>query len=136
MKSEKGPKKSGAQGARRTAAVLALLSAGSIDGAAERAGISRSTIFEYLKDPEFRGELERARAAAFNGGLSTIKGGTEKAAHVLLALLESRNETTRRRTAETILSFALKIYEGRDLEERLRALEAAVPGPLGEHGRT
>jgi len=129
MKSEKRPKLSRAQGARRTAGVLALLSAGSVDQAAALAGLSRTTLFEWLKDPEFQNELERARAAAFDGGLAAIKSGAEEAARVLLELLKSRNETTRRLSAETILSFALKIHEGRDLEGRLRTLEAAVGGP-------
>jgi hypothetical protein len=107
---------------------LALLSAGSIDGAAELAQVSRSTLFIWLKDPEFQSELTRARGAAFDGGLNTIKGGCEEAARVLLALLKSRNETTRRRAAETILAFALKVHEGRDVEERIRALEMIVGG--------
>ena len=134
MKSGKGPKSSGPKGARRTSAVLALLSSGSIDGAAELARVSRSTLFVWMKDPEFQDELTRAREAAFDGGLNTIKAGTEEAARVLLALLKSRNETTRRRAAETILAFALKIHEGRDVEERLKALEmiVGVRGKAGE----
>jgi len=126
MKSGKCSISSRASAARRTSAVLALLSSGSVDGAAELARVSRTTLFVWMKDPAFQDELSRARTAAFDGGLNTIKAGSEEAARVLLALLKSRNETTRRRAAETILAFALKIHEGRDVEERFVALEAAV----------
>ena len=131
MKSGKCSISSRASAARRTSAVLALLSSGSVDGAAELARVSRTTLFVWMKDPEFIDELTRARGAAFDGGLNTIKGGCEEAARVLLALLKSRNETTRRRAAETILDFALKVHEGRDLEARLKALEAAIAGERG-----
>jgi len=126
MKLGKGPKSSGAKGARRTSAVLALLSSGSIDGAAELARVSRTTLFVWMKDPEFIDELTRAREAAFDSTLNAIKAGSEEAARVLRELLKSRNETTRRRAAETILAFALKIHEGADVEGRLKALEAAI----------
>jgi hypothetical protein len=131
MKTGKGPKSSGPAQARRTAGVLALLTAGTVDQAAELAGVSRTTLFVWLRDPAFQDELTRARATAFDGGLGTIRGGCEEAARVLLALLKSRNETTRRKAAETVLAFALKIHEGHDLEARLQALEAAVAGRPG-----
>ena len=126
MKSEKRPKPSKITEARRTSAVLALIGSPTIEDAARAAGIARSTLCLWMKDEAFMDELERARAAAFDGGLNALKGAATEAAAALLALLKSRNETTRRRAAETILAFALKIHEGRDLEARIRRLEAAV----------
>lgn len=128
MNAPKRPKVSKLTAARRTAAVLALIAEPTIEGAAQASGVGRSTLFEWMNDPAFADELTRARTRAFDGGLDRIRGGTESAARVLVELLKSRSETTRRRTAETILNFAMKIYEGRDLEARLKRLEEISDG--------
>jgi hypothetical protein len=128
MNAPKRPKASRLAEARRTSAVLALIAEPTIEGAAQASGVSRSTLYAWMGDAAFADELTRARTRAFDGGLDTIKGGTAAAASVLRALLESRSETTRRRAAETIINFALKIYEGRDLEARLKRLEEISEG--------
>jgi hypothetical protein len=131
MNASKRPKASRLAEARRTSAVLALITEPTIEGAALASGVGRSTLFAWMKDEAFANELTRARTAAFDDGLTAIKGATQEAASVLRALLKSRNESTRRRTAETILAFAMKIYEGRDLEARLKRLEGISEGNVG-----
>jgi len=133
MKSEKRPKRSKITEARRTSAVLALIASPTIEDAAQAAGVARSTLCLWMKDEAFTDELERARGAAFDGGLNALKGAAAEAAAALLALLKSRNETTRRLSAVAILEIGLKIHEGRDLEARIRRLEAAV-GNQGKDG--
>jgi hypothetical protein len=55
-----------------------------------------------------------------------LKGRTEKAARALLALLKSKNESVRRLTAVAILKLAMRIHEGRELEDHIRRLEETV----------
>jgi hypothetical protein len=126
MKDEKRPKPSKVTEARRTSAVLALIAEPTIEAAAQAAGIARSTLCLWLRDETFTAELTRARGAAFDGGLNTIKGGCEEAARVLLALLKSRNETTRRRAAEIVLAFALRAHENLEVEARLSKVELII----------
>jgi hypothetical protein len=123
MKKENHPKTNKLQTAKKTAAVLAMLSSPTIEGAAKAAGISRATLFLWLKEDAFRDELARARAETFAGAIGSLKAGTERAARVLLELLESKKETTRRHASIAVLDFALRIHEGEELDERLRRLE-------------
>ena len=131
MKSANRPKSSGPSQARRTSAILALIAEPTIEGAALVSGVGRSTIFQWLQDEAFAGELTRARTRAFDSGLNVLKGATERAAAVLIDLLKSRNETTKRLSAVAILEIALKVHDGADLEARLLALERAVAGRPG-----
>jgi len=129
MKKKNRPKKNRLQTAKKTAAVLALMTSPTIEGAAKAAGVSRAALFLWLKEDAFTAELARARAEAFAGAIGTLKAGTSKAAAVLMELLSSKKETTRRHASIAVLDFALRIREGEELYERMRRLEeAAFPG--------
>lgn len=104
-------------------ALTEILSSGTMEEAARRAGISKSTLYEWLKQEPFRLRLEEARQAVFNEGLAVLKGATEKAARKLIALLDSKDETTLRLTAREILILALKLKETQDLETRIGNIE-------------
>lgn len=125
MKSENRPKSTKAAGARRTAAVLALLTSPTVEAAADLAGVARSTLFAWLREPAFAAELEAARDKAFRGGLAAIKGAATKAAGKLVGLLDSRNEALRLRAALAVLELGLRIREADEILARIAALEAA-----------
>jgi len=104
-------------------ALSEILASGTMEEASSRAGISKSTLYEWLKQKAFRKRLEEAREAVFNEALAVLKGATEKAARKLIALLDSKDETTQRLTAREILSLALKAKEMQDLETRIGNIE-------------
>ena len=104
-------------------AIRAILEANSIEEAAKKARISRSTIYNWLKDEHFKECLERERKALFEEGLSALKGAAAKAAKTLIELLESKDRNTRRLAAKEIINFAIKAVETRELEERIIKLE-------------
>jgi transposase len=108
---------------RQRRAIPAMLEGKTIEAAAQAAGVSKTTLYEWMKQKPFRKRLEEARAEVFNEGLGVIKAGTSKAARKLIELLDSRNENTRRLTAHEILAFSLKITETQELERRLERLE-------------
>jgi len=104
-------------------AIAEILAAGTMEEAARRSGVSKSTLYEWMKQEPFYKRLEEARAEVFNEGLGIIKAGTSKAARKLIELLDSRNENTRRLTAQEILALSLKISETQEIERRLERLE-------------
>jgi len=104
-------------------AIAEILETGSMEEAARRSGVSKTTLYEWMKQEPFRKRLEEARAEVFNEGLGIIKAGTSKAARKLIELLDSRNENTRRLTAQEILALSLKISETQEIERRLERLE-------------
>lgn len=104
-------------------AIKAILEANSIEEAAKKARISRTSIYNWLKDEYFKECLERERKALFEEGLSALKGAAAKAAKTLIELLESNDRNTKRLVAKEIINFAIKAVETRELEERVSKLE-------------
>lgn len=111
---------------RQARAVLALIESPTVEDAARRAGVSRSILYVWLRDEGFKARLDAARAELFHEGLGALRGTTAKAARVMAALLDSRNENTRRLTAVAVLGLGMKAHETIDIEMRLARLEALV----------
>lgn len=103
-----------------------ILESSSIEEAARKAKISRGTVYNWLKDNNFKKILERERDALFFESLSLLKQANIKAARTLIDLLESTDETTRRLAAKEILSVSLRITEIRDFEERISRIEEII----------
>jgi len=111
---------------KQAAALLALIEAPTMADAARRAGVSRSALFLWMKDATFKAKLDELRAEMFDEGLGLLKAATSKAARVLSALLDSRNENTRRLAGVSILTLSLKANETMEIEARIRKLETIV----------
>jgi hypothetical protein len=120
---------------RQRRAVLAVLEAPNMEAAARAAGVVKSTLYEWIRLPAFRAQLEAGRVELYRAGIDRLKGAADKAAAVLIALLESRNENTRRLTAVGILAAGMKIAEAQDIEARIERLEQ-YSAALAEGGGT
>lgn len=112
-------------------AVSYILESNSIEKAAKKAGVSRSTIYNWMRDPGFKEQLERERRAVFEGGLNALKMATAKAARTLIELLECSDLTTKRLAAKEIISISIKVAELQDLEERIERIEDCLEDGRG-----
>jgi len=129
MKPEKRPIKDRMTAARRTGAILALMTCPKIEDAAKMAKVGRTTLFRWMDDPAFMDELTAARSAAFTAGLNTLKGMMDKAVGVLGGLLDARSEAIRLRATVAVVELSLRVHEGGELLDRLTRLEGlAGPG--------
>lgn len=108
---------------RQINAVRCILENNSIEEAARRAKVSRSTIYNWLRDDSFRSLLEEARIVAFKSGLDALKGATSKAARVLIGLLDSNSEKELRLVAREIINMAIKAFETQELVQRISEIE-------------
>lgn len=106
--------------------IRCILETNSLEGASRRAKVSRSSIYNWLKDETFRKRLRKERDTLFYESLDLLKQATREAVNVLINLLKSKNETTRRLVAREILNQSLRITEIRDLEERISEIEQIV----------
>ena len=113
---------------RKLRAISCILENNSIEDAAKKAGVSRSTLYNWLNDSQFKTRLERERRAVFEEGLNALKTATSKAAKTLIELLNCRDRNTRRLAAKEIINLAIKAVEIRELEERISALEGLIEG--------
>lgn len=112
--------------ARQRQVIRILMQSRSIEEGAKWAGLSRTTIYKWLRLPPFQEELSRRRNELMDVGMDTLKSQFEKAAAVLGGLLNSDNETIRRHAANDVIGHAIKAKEIQELEERLSKIEGLV----------
>lgn len=104
-------------------AIPIIIESPSFTVAAKKAKIQKGTISRWMRQAYFKERLEQKRQEIFEAGLNKLKGATDKAAGVMIALLDSKDETSQRLAAKDILTFALKAIEAKDLEERIERIE-------------
>lgn len=102
---------------QQSQAIAHLMEAPSVAEAARRAGVARATIYNWLKKPHFRGELDNARRAEDQARLNRLRSMVEPALEALEGLLASEDERIRLRDAAEVL----RAYQ------RLAAEPAAMP---------
>lgn len=108
---------------KQLAAIPKIIEGKTITDGVKRAGISKVTIYEWLKEPEFKAELQRQRADIIDCALFELKASAGEASKVLRNLLDSENEHIRLKAATTIIDSVTKFKEYEEIEHRLTALE-------------
>jgi len=103
-----------------------LLAAPSIEEGCKQAKVGKATVYEWLKNETFRGEIRRQRQEVVTGALETLKANVGKATETLVGLLDSENEGIKHRAAKDVIDFAVKGMELENLERRIEALEDKI----------
>ena len=110
-----------------------LLDAPSIEEGCKRARVSKVTVYEWLKQENFRQDLKRQRDELIERALNSLKANIAKATETLVKLLDSKSEPIKARAAEDIIEFAQKAIEHEELEKRIEALEERLLQQGGNH---
>ena len=110
---------------RAEQAILALLEHSTPEKAAAAAGISRVTLWRWLRKPEFRRALLEARSEAFSQAIGRLQHASSAAAAALLRIMcDTRAPAASRvRAAQCVLDSTARGIALQDLEMRLRELE-------------
>ena len=112
----------------RQLAALPYIAAGrTTTEGAELADISRTTLYRWIEDDDFRRELERLRDEAVELAHTELKGLMFKATLVLNLAMDDPNPFVRLKAAQIALSAHLKANELRGIERRLDRMEDALP---------
>lgn len=101
----------------------------------EKAKINKTTLYKWLKQPEFKAELDRQRSEIVEAAFSMIAQNIEKAVTTLAGLLDSKDERIKRLTANDIIGHYLKHKELKDLEERILQIEEHLQTQVFEDKR-
>ena len=106
-------------------ALSALLICPTIEGAAEKANISRTSVYNWLKEPSFQEELQRRRRGLISQALNGLAGVLDKAVEEMGRLLRDTHTTPqlRRLLCKDIIEFNLKASEIEDIKARIESLE-------------
>ena len=89
-------------------------------------GISRVTVYRWLKDDLFQAELSKRKNDLLEAAARKLSGAADQAVEVLIQLLESKQPNVRRLSVGMILDYSIKFSELSDLESRIKVLEAAI----------
>jgi len=107
--------------------VLALVCGASPENAAQKAGLSRRTVYRRLADPGFRAQVNEMRAEMVRraAGMFTVAGMA--AVKTLTTLQESAvSESVRLGAARATIELGCKLRETVEWTERLSALEECL----------
>jgi transposase-like protein len=108
---------------KKEIAVSALLIESSLAAAANRAGISESTLRRWLRDQEFAAAVDDARRATFRDAIGSLRVATIQAVETLRSALNDPSSSIRVRAAVAILELGAELGEIGDLSSRLSRLE-------------
>lgn len=94
-----------------------------IEGAAERIGVTRKTVYEWLKQEPFKRALEEAGKEYVESGFRTLRLAARQAADKIVKHLDCTDEKVSLRAAEDIIEFAKEFISLEDHERRIKELE-------------
>jgi tetrahydromethanopterin S-methyltransferase subunit G len=107
-------------------AIPHLIGARSLEEGRINAKVSKTTLYEWLKDETFNAELERQRETVISEALNRLKAAIGKAVEELTGLMDSTEESIKLRACDKVLDHFLKVKEIEEIETRLSELEKTV----------
>lgn len=116
---------------RKRKALIALVETGQVTAAADAAGVSRSTVYAYLTDPEFLGALDAlswGTLQVLDRHLATLAADSVKA--IRDGLQESQDIAIRLRAADLYLGRLLAIHERVTAARELERVEKVLDNEL------
>lgn len=110
---------------KREIALAALITCPSIETAAKKAGIGKSTMYALLREPDFKTEYEERQRKILDQACESVLHGVQNASETLWKVCtdENINPQTRVQASRAILEYALKYKEDVEFDRRIRALE-------------
>jgi len=111
---------------RQLMAITHIINSSSLEEASLKAKVSRTTLYNWLKDENFKAEVRRQRDEVIQNALNRLKGAITEAVEELIKLTNAQREEVRRLACNDIITFALKSIEIEDIEERLDKVERIV----------
>jgi len=113
---------------KKRRAVEALLTNPDVTQAAKASGVSRNTLYRWMKEPDFMVAVANAEADALTGmSRALVKLGDQAAAVLRDAMNDPETPiNTRLRAADTVFSRLLQLRELVNVEKRVTELEERV----------
>ena len=109
-------------------AIPALLTADTIQKAADITGVSERTLHRWLKEGSFTAELHQAQDRAIDEAVSRLSGEARAAASTLATIHRDVkvSPAIRVQAAQALLAHVLKLRDQRDLADRIVTLEELI----------
>jgi len=108
---------------RQLKAIPHIVSSPTYTEGCKRAKINKTTLYKWLKEPEFKAELDRQRDEIAAEAFAVLTQSLTKAVERLVGLLNHKDDRLKRLTAKDIIDFIIRHKENEDLDKRLTAIE-------------
>jgi hypothetical protein len=121
-------------GRKKEDAIVALLTARTVEGAARGVGVSTKTLLRWMKEPEFEAPYREARRAAFGQSVARLQQASSAAVSTLLKVMvdPATPPATKVRAADSVLDHSAKAIEIEDIDARLTELERTAEATKGQ----
>ena len=107
--------------------ISAIISEGSVKGAAASLNVSVRTLYERMRKPDFRELYATAKADILKAATAKLQGQLSAAIDTLSSIMKDEDtaKQTRVNSAVSILQYASRYTDQTDIIERIEALEQA-----------
>jgi predicted ArsR family transcriptional regulator len=106
-------------------AVIALITESTIKLAAEKVGISESTLRRWTQLDEFQEQFKEAKRQTVGHVTAKLRHGMTVAVDALVEMAEDKKTpaVARASACRTLIEYGMKAHENEDLQERVERLE-------------
>lgn len=111
---------------RQLKAIPIIVASPTYTQACEKAQLNRTTFYEWLKDPQFKAELDRQREEIASEAFGVLSQSLTKAVETLVSLLDNADDRLKRLTAKDIIDFIIRHKENEELGQRIAEIEARM----------
>jgi hypothetical protein len=107
--------------------ISALLSYPTVREAAKSLKMAESTLYNYLKDDEFKAKYSEAKTAILQQSTGYLQSNMAKATENIVKLIDNEETApqTRLNASRTVLEYGIKLTESIDILPRIELLEKA-----------
>jgi len=109
--------------ARQLKAIPHIVSRPTYTEGCKKARINQTTLYKWLKEPEFKTDLDRQRDEVTAEAFGILSQGLTKAVETLVGLLDNKDNRLKRLAAKDVIDFIIRHKEIEDLDKRLEAIE-------------
>jgi len=108
---------------RQLKAIPNIVSSPTYTEGCKKAKINKTTLYKWLKEPEFKAELDRQRDEIAAEAFGVLSQSMTKAVETLVGLLDNKDDRLKRLAAKDVIDFIIRHKEVEDLDKRLAAVE-------------
>jgi hypothetical protein len=108
---------------RQLKAIAVIVASPTYSEGCKKAKINRTTFYEWLKEPEFKAELDRQRDKITAEAFAILTQNITRAVETLTGLLDTQDNRLKRLAAKDVIDFIIRHKENEDLEKRLTVIE-------------
>jgi hypothetical protein len=109
--------------ARQRKFIPLLVASAKLSEACEKGKLNRTTLYEWLKLPAFKTEVERQREQITQESFGILAQGLTKAIETLTGLLDDSDKRLKRLAAKDVIDYFIKHKELDELTKRIDAIE-------------